>query len=290
VSKSFDATTRHLLEIDPRAWLRLVGVETALPIEVVNADLSTVTSQADEVLRVDDAQPWLVHIEFQSSYEASIPLRLARYNVLLEYRHRTPVLSVVLLLRPEADGPGLTGLLHRSLPDGFRYDEFNYRVVRSWNQSLETLLSGGLGTLPLAPLADVALEQLPAVVSKMEERLRQEASPSEAADLWASTYLLMGLRYPRSFIQQLLRGVRNMKESTTYQAILQEGIELGIAKGKETGVAEEAKRVLLRLGTKRFGPPGPKATAAIESLSDVKRLEQLTDRLLDVASWDELLS
>jgi hypothetical protein len=33
----------------------------------------------------------------------------------------------------------------------------------------------------------------------------------------------MGLRYPTELITRLLEGVQTMKESTTYQAILQEG-------------------------------------------------------------------
>lgn len=65
-----------------------------------------------------------------------------------------------------------------------------------------------------------------------------------------------------------------MKESTTYQAIL----------------ADEAKRILLRMGGKRLGPADADTRAAIESIVDVDRLEQLAERLLDVSSWDELLA
>jgi hypothetical protein len=68
-----------------------------------------------------------------------------------------------------------------------------------------------------------------------------------------------------------------MRESTTYMAIIEEGR------------MEEAKTIVLRQGTKRFGPPPADARAAIEALTDLERLEALTDRLLDVESWDELL-
>ena len=54
--------------------------------------------------------PWLVHLEFQSGYDPDLPLRLQRYNILVNYRHRLPVQSIALLLCPEADGPALTGL------------------------------------------------------------------------------------------------------------------------------------------------------------------------------------
>jgi predicted transposase YdaD len=96
-----------------------------------------------------------------------------------------------------------------------------------------------------------------------------------------STYLLMGLRYRPAVAAQLLQGVRAMKESSTYQAIL--------AEGEAVGRAEEARKVLLLLGGKQFGPPDPQVRAAITA-ANLERLERLTERLLDVSSWDELLA
>ncbi len=116
----------------------------------------------------------------------------------------------------------------------------------------------------------------------MEERLDKEMEPAQAAILWASTYILMGLRYPPALAAQLLRGVRNMKESTTYQAILEEGA----AQGR----ADEARLLLLLLGDKRFGAADARIRRAIESITSVERLEQLTARILDVSNWDELLT
>ncbi len=76
-----------------------------------------------------------------------------------------------------------------------------------------------------------------------------------------------------------------MKESSTYQAILAEGRTAGLVEGRE----EEARTLLLRLGRKHLGRPGRRISSAIKSITDVQRIEQLTERLLDVKSWDELL-
>ena len=54
---------------------------------------------------------------------------------------------------------------------------------------------------------------------------------------------------------KLLGGVRAMKESSTYQAILEEGAKLGEARGEAKGKVEEAKAILLRQGSRRFGSP-----------------------------------
>jgi predicted transposase YdaD len=95
----------------------------------------------------------------------------------------------------------------------------------------------------------------------------------------------MGLRYEQELVARLLRGVMGMEESTVYQAI----IEQGIARGEIKGRREEARRMILLQGTKRFGPPAADVTAALEAIDDLERLEELQLKLLDVASWPELL-
>ena len=111
----------------------------------------------------------------------------------------------------------------------------------------------------------------------MGERLGREASPAEAATLWTASYWLLGVRLPAEQAGRLLEGVRAMRESTTYQATLQEGR------------AEEARRILLRQGGRKFGPPGAEIRTAVEGIADFDRLERLADRVLGASTWGELL-
>jgi len=215
----------------------------------------------------------------------SKPFRIQRYIVLVRCRHKLPVQSVVVLLRREADGPNLSGLLQDHLRYGVRCHEFLYNVVRVWARPAEEILAGDLATLPLAPITNVSSAELPGLIRRMEDRLMHEATPAEAADSWTATYLLMGLVYPENVAKALLQRVRNMKESTTYQAILREGR----AEGKAEGKADEAKRILLLQGRKKFGPPKAAVKAKIEAITDLDRLEQLSERLLDAESWAELI-
>jgi hypothetical protein len=46
---------------------------------------------------------------------------------------------------------------------------------------------------------------------------------------------------------------------------------------------------ILRLGRRRFGPPGDGLCATIDAIDDIDQLNTLLDRILEVASWDELL-
>lgn len=301
MAKPFDVTLKDMLVGHPDHCLHYLGLQPKSSLDVVDADLATISTEADKVIRVNDAAPWLVHVEFQASADRQLSQRLLRYNVLLISRHRMPVLSVAVLLRAEADGPGMTGLLQHSLPGQSSYLDFRYKVVRAWRKPVEEVLSAGVGMLPLAPLADVAANDLPGVISRMQDRLAREPG-QEQASLWTSTYILLGLRYSREFASQLLRGVRAMKESTTYQAILEEGAAKGRAEGRvegrvqgwaegeAKGRADEARQLLLRVGRKRWGTdPDAKTLSTLQAIQELPQLEQLTERILDVSGWQELL-
>jgi predicted transposase YdaD len=103
--------------------------------------------------------------------------------------------------------------------------------------------------------------------------------------------------FPENIAKSLLKGVRNMKESVTYQAILREGKAKGRAQGKAEGKLEgrlegkleEAMRILVRQGRKRFGPVKADIKSQIESISEQDRLEQLIDRVLEATSRDDLI-
>jgi hypothetical protein len=76
---------------------------------------------------------------------------------------------------------------------------------------------------------------------------------------------------------ELLKGVREMEESSTYQWVMEKG-------GKKA-----LRETLLDLGTLRFGQPDATAVAALNSLDDKERLARMRHRLLDAADWDDLL-
>ncbi len=184
----FDATMKHLVESQPEAWLAYVGLPVfGAVVEVIDADLSTLTAEADKVLKVNSPEPSLTHLEFQGGYEREMGERVLRYSVLLTYQHRMPVHSVVILLRREADGPAMTGRVEHRYPNGAVYLTFSYTIIRVWEKSWEEVLAGGLATLPLAPLAQGAQERLPEVFAQMQQRFAQKAAPSEARELWVAT-------------------------------------------------------------------------------------------------------
>jgi hypothetical protein len=59
---------------------------------------------------------------------------------------------------------------------------------------------------------------------------------------------------------------------------------------KWLGQVEQMHRVILNQGRKRFGPPSGTTETALLGISDLSELERLTDAILTVASWNELLA
>jgi hypothetical protein len=277
MSLPFDATFKELLGRSPADWLALAGLE-GTGAELIDADVSTVTAAADKVLRVPQPSPWIAHVEAQSGPDAAKPRLMRLYNAALEVRHELPVASVLVLLAPRANLSAYTGEYRSAVPGQEPHVVFRYRVVRVWELPFDPLLTGGLGTLPLAPISAVREGDLPGLVERMDRRLLAEQEEVRRR-LWTASFVLMGLRYEEAFIFRLTeRLVSTMEESVTYQWIVRQG------------ALREARKTLLMLGTHRFGPPPEDVSTAVESIADVNRLEQLNLRLLDVGSWAELLT
>jgi len=277
MSLPFDATAQDLLRYISD-WLTRLNVAVGGLVEEVAADLSTVTALADKVFRIAEATPWLLHLELQASRDVNLARRLLKYNCLLHDRFLIPVHTIAVLLRREADGAELTGLLSYGPRPELGGLRFAYRVVRVWEWQVEEVLRDGLGTLPLAPLSQqVTRATLPEIVHRIDDRLRREGAPLEAATLWTATYVLLGLRFSDEIVTEALQGAGHMEESVTYQAIVRRGR------------LQELRLTILRQGRKRFGPADGDTETALANIMDLERLQRMSERLLDAASWQELL-
>jgi predicted transposase YdaD len=283
MARPFDATLKDLVDAYAADWAVFLRQQLGLPIdgpaEVIESDVSTVSAQADKVFRVQSPEPALIHLELQSGPDSGLPRRALLYNVLLDDRYELPVLTVIVLLKRGANLSNLTGALQCRRPDGSVYLAFEYKVIRLWELPPEPFLTGPLGIVPLAPLAAVAIADLPGMLRRMDERFHREAGPGgRVNDLLTATNILMGLCYPTDLVNRIFEEVRGMEESVTYQQIVKKG------------QLKEARRLLLLQGRYRFGPPSPATVTAFEGIDDLVRLERMAPRLFDAADWDDLLA
>lgn len=278
MSTPFDPTLKTLAELSPGDWLPLVR-RRRRRMTIEDTDVGMVVSGAsDKLFRVHDNPEYLLHLDFESGhFREELPARLRMYNSVFGYRHNRYVLSVVVLLKPEADSPQWTGTLVQTLP-GFPQDHcFPYEVIYVWKLDPQQLLSGGIGTLALAPISNVHPGEVRGIIREMKTRL-STTSARRSRDVLAAAYVLMGLRYSEAFAQALFEEVLGMEESTTYQGIIRRGR------------VEEARQILLQLGEQKFHTlPSATGQERLESIEDVSELEGLLLRLRDADSWEELL-
>ena len=297
--KPFDSASKQLVEKYPLDWLRILGLPLGRA-EIIATDLSTVTTDADRVLKVSAPKPYLAQIELQASWDETLLDRLLRYNVLLRGKYNLPVESVIVLLRSDAERKrayqGDYSLLDSLGDPGI---VFRYRVLRVWEESPQTFLRAGLGGLPLAPLAKVTKRGIPAVLTQIEAELTAaDTDKEQAALVRVITGVLMGLRFKPDFIESVLEKSSVMEESSYYQYILgkgrtvgrTEGLLAGRTEGLVVGRAEGERKLLLKQGITKFGTPDDAIVALLNSITNLDRLETLAVRLLTANSWAELLA
>ncbi len=286
MSLPFDATLKDLVQSYPEDWLAALGLATGGPVAAVNVDLSTVTAATDAVFAIGEPPAYYVTLDFQSGRDPGLSRRVLVYNVPLHQRVRLPVHSVAVLLRRAADDSGLDGTVRYEAQPGRGGLDFRFEVVRLWEKPADELLRGAVGILPLAPLGALPegvtpAEALPGVIQRIVERLVSEATPAAAAKLLTAAYVLTGMRVSDDEAKQIFRGglmlEDALEDSSTYQYILRKG------------AIRHTRQLLLRLGRAKLGEPGAAAVARLEAIDDLDQLDRLSERLLLVGSWQELL-
>ena len=227
----YDNICKILAETFPAdfaSWLLGKSIDLA---KLEPSELSAEPIRADSLIFLESPD-LILHLEFQTRADENIFLRMLDYW--LRLRRKFPnkeIHQIVTYLKP-TNSPFV-------YQDRFISERttHSFNVIRLWEQPKYQ------GLLPFIALSKT---------TNPEETLRQAAQQIEAitdknlqANLAAATCIISGLRLDTKIVQRIIR--RDvMKESVTYQAILQEGLEegkaRGLAEGKARGLAEgEAK-------------------------------------------------
>ncbi|MCZ2341972.1 MAG: hypothetical protein LC104_09280 [Bacteroidales bacterium] len=285
---AFDATLKSIVAGRPGDFSEVFGLPSEGPIQLLNVDLSIVTAATDVVLAYGKPIHTIVDLNFQTGPDSELPARLHTYSAILNQKHKVPIHSTLVLMRPKADHEKLTGVhTYGTTRSGV---EFRYEVIRLWEQSVERYLHASLGVLPLTMLCKMPEDQpLPQsmreIVQEIELRLTREASTADAAVILKTTHILAGLRVKKQHLPAIFRGVGIMSELTAYDEL----VEM-VQHGEQRGKINMGHEILLRLGSKRLGDPDAHTVEELHTIQDLERLNGLMDRLLTAQSWEELLA
>lgn len=295
----FDNISKFLIEQFPEdfaSWL--IGEPIALT-ELSPSELSLEPIRADALILLQ-SDNIVLHCEFQTNPDPSMPFRMADYALRVYRRFpQKQMVQVVIYLRPtESDLVSQTTFAANNL-------RHEFQVVRLWEQPTEVFFQRP-GLLPYAVLSQTddrvrVLQQVAEAIDAMGDRNQQ-------SNVSAATGIMAGLILNQDTIRRVLRR-ELMQESVVYQELREEARqearqevrqELQALREKARQEAEEALQearqeaekarqeakqsevnLVLRLLARRLNQPVPDAIVPqIQALS-FAQLEELGEALLD---------
>lgn len=223
----YDITTGYLFRQFPNDFVKFVAGDTVEDIELADPVLKEVRyadATAYATIKAEDSTKieFIVHIEFQTDADETMPIRMAGYIGRLIDMYRRPVHASVIYLRPqEIDDPGI---YQYTFPGKFMA---MYNVLKIWECDGEELLSKRiLGLLPFTPLMQPEYvsdeEWLRKCVRAIEESTSNEQNRK---DLLASTSVLAGLLHEVNFVQTFIPEEIMRQSSVVKEILRKEGIQ-----------------------------------------------------------------
>ena len=112
----------------------------------------------------------------------------------------------------------------------------------------------------------------------MAARLQNEvADLPKLAMLWKTIAVLADMCFDQDVILPLMRMAMTMVKLEDFPSYTK-------------GEVKATRQNILVIGKRVIGDPDIQAIAALEAISDLDRLNRMMNRVLDVKSWQELLS
>ncbi|HEY3268950.1 MAG TPA: DUF4351 domain-containing protein [Armatimonadota bacterium] len=237
---------------------------------------------------------FLIHVETQSSRHAEFPRRMFRYFARLHEKFALPVYPVALLSyeRPRTLEPQqYTVAFPGKVILDFRYTaiQLNRLNWRDYARRRNPLASALMARMDIAP-ADrpkVKLECL-----RLLATLRLDPARTKLISGFIDSYLRLNGEEMKAFLREIHavepREREEVMEITT--SWMEEGIAIGLERGREEGQREANLHLILRLLARQVGPLSEETERRVRDLP-AARLEDLAEALLafrkpsDLEGW-----
>ncbi len=273
----YDNICKYLAETYPEDIAKwLLGQPIPL-VHLPTRELALEPIHADSLILLKSATPsenLILHLEFQTKPDPAIPFRMLDYWTRAKRKFPHHYLKQIVIYLTPRD----TAVVYQNYYQEER-TRHEFDIVRLWEREASALLDNP-GTLPFAVLGRSGNreETLQAVVNRIEKLDNQRAR----RELAAASYVLAGLVLRDNVIRRILRS-EMMRESVTFQAILEEGRQEGLQRGEFRGKQELLKRLIRR----KFGALPPTVVTQLENLSSAQ-LDELGEAILDMQSTSDL--
>ena len=286
----YDTISKDLIQTYPKDFIRLtLGQDDVEVLDILDTEQNTVeTRHTDSLIRVlISGEEALIHTEFQTTDDPSMPTRMAGYVIRAIEQHNLPIYSSVIYLRRSAGRRDPGHFIHEI---SGRPVVIKYSVIRlSEVEGQDIIDSGPSGLFPFVPLM-----KRPAGIDS-EAWLRHCVDAANAlrvddaikVDILDRLMILSGLEYDPVLINRILlqEGLMDaiMRESSFVQYFKQQGREEGIEQGGRQRAIEDILDVLeIRLDMPETHP----LSTRIAAIDDLQRLKQLLRAAIQVPNLE----
>ncbi len=286
----YDSVSKDLIQTYPKDFIRLTFEQDDVEVlDILDTEQNTVdTRHTDSLIRVHIAgKEALIHHEFQTTDDPSMPLRMAGYIIRAIERHNLPIYSSVIYLRRNAGqrDPG-----HFIQEISGHLVVIKYTVIRLSEIEGQDIIDGGpSGLFPFVPLMKrpVGIDSEAWLHHCVDATNALRVDESIKVDFLGRLMILSGLEYDPRLINRILlqEGLMDaiMRESSFAQYIKQLGIEQGIEQGERRSTIEAILEVLeIRFDLSEAHP----LSSRIAATDDLQRLKQLLRAAVQVSSLE----
>ena len=288
----YDSVSKDLIQTYPKDFIRLTLEQDDVEVlDILDTEQNTVeTRHTDSLIRVHIAgKEALVHHEFQTTDDPSMPIRMAGYIIRAIERHNLPIYSSVIYLRRNAG---------RRDPGYFTHEisgrpvVMDYTVIRLGEIEGQEIIDGGpSGLFPFVPLMKrpVGIDSEAWLHHCVDATNALRVDESIKVDILGRLMILSGLEYDQSLINRILlqEGLMDaiMRESSFAQYIKQLGIEQG---GRQRAIEDILEVLEIRFDMHEPHPLSARI-AAIDDLQRLKQLHRVAIQVSNLEAFEQVL-
>ncbi|MFQ6055010.1 MAG: hypothetical protein ACE5J3_03395, partial [Methanosarcinales archaeon] len=163
---------------------------------ILQREYRTKKVAADFVVKISHGDsPFILHIEFESSYGKDMPLRMLNYYTRIVRKYKLPVYSVVIYLNPK-----YANRTFKDYYDGSVFDKkriFEFKVIKAWELDKNIIINNKLyGLYPLLSLIEgMDIKDCLSIIDAAPINIKK--------DLHFCTIVLAGLKYDQELLKSL---------------------------------------------------------------------------------------
>ena len=282
----YDTISKDLIQTYPKDFIRLTfGQDDVEVLDILDTEQNTVeTRHMDSLIRVLIAgEEALIHHEFQTTDDPSMPLRMAGYMIRAIEQHDLPIYSSVIYLRRNAGRRDPGHFIHKM---SGHLAVIKYSVIRLSEIDGQDILDGGpSGLFPFASLMKrpVGIDSEAWLHHCVDAANTLRVDESIKVDILERLMILSGLEYDSALINRILsqEGLMDaiMRESSFTQYIMKQGIERG---ERDRAIADIIEVLEIRFDLPETDP----LSARIAAVTDLYHLKQLLRSAVQVSSLE----